>query len=146
LANNDPIAVNDELRFYYGGRLYRHGPYKGPDLGVERSGIGFATIKRDRFVALEASFDGGEIVTKLVKLNGAIHLNAQSNFGEMIVEVSKENGALLARSKPIQRDGLDIPVEWENQLAASPEPVTLRIKLKNARLFAVWSGPPRSGS
>jgi hypothetical protein len=38
LANNDPIAVGDELRFYYGGRLYRHGPYAGPDKGPEQSG------------------------------------------------------------------------------------------------------------
>ena len=29
LANNPPIAVGDELRFYYGGRTYRHAPYKG---------------------------------------------------------------------------------------------------------------------
>ena len=70
LANNPPIAVGDELRIYYGNRIYRHSPYEGKDTGPRAGGIGFATIKRDRFVSLEASFDGGEIVTKPLKLAG----------------------------------------------------------------------------
>ena len=140
LANNDPIVAGDELRFYYSGRLYRHTPYSGPDKGVEKSGIGFATIQRDRFVALEASFDGGEILTKPVKLNGTLHLNAKSDFGEIIVEVLDTSGKLLVRSKPVQRDALDLPVEWSSAFAPPADPVTLRIKLTNARLFALWCG------
>ena len=140
LANNDPIPAGDELRFYYGGRMYRHGPYAGPDTGPERSGIGLATIKRDRFVALEASFDGGEILTKPVKLKGALHLNAQCNFGEIIVELLKDDGVVLVRSKSIQRDSLDIPVPWSGDMETPQNPVALRIKLKNARLFALWCG------
>ncbi len=140
LANNDPIRVGDELRFYYGGRMYRHGPYNGPDAGPERSGIGFASVKRDRFVALEASFDGGEIMTKPLKLSAPLHLNAQSNFGEITIEAINQSGNVVARSKPIERDALDIPVEWTNRAEFSAEPITLRIKLKNARLFALWAG------
>jgi hypothetical protein len=142
LANNGPIMVGDELRFYYGGRMYRHSPYVGPDKGPEKSGIGFASIKRDRFVALEASFDGGEILTKPVTLKGAtLHLNAKSDFGGIIVEVRDANARLLARSAPIQRDGLDIPVKWSAGFDYPDAPVTLRIQLKNARLFALWCGP-----
>jgi len=140
LANNDPIIVGDDLRFYYGGRMYRHGPYSGPDKGPERSGIGFATIKRDRFVGLESSFDGGEVITKPLKLaSPTLHLNAKSDFGEIVVELLNTDGKRLAQSRPIQRDGLDIPVEW-NQTPALPSdaPVRLRLKLKNARLFALW--------
>jgi hypothetical protein len=141
LANNDPIAVGDELRIYYGGRMYRHGPYNGPDKGPEKSGIGFATIKRDRFVALEASFDKGEIVTRPVNLKSSVlHLNAKADFGEIIVEVQNTQGKVLARSKPIQLDGVDVPVEWSHEFAVPNEPVTLRIKLQNARLFALWCG------
>jgi hypothetical protein len=138
LANNDPIPARDELRFYYGGRMYRHGPYAGPDKGPERGGIGFATIRRDRFVALEASFDGGEILTKPVELKGKLHLNAKSDFGQIVVEVVKPDGTAAARSKPIQRDDLRIPVEWESGPTRLAEPVTLRIKLENAKLFALW--------
>lgn len=139
LANNDPIVSGDELRFYYSGRLYRHAPYSGPDKGVEKGGIGFASIQRDRFVALEASFDGGEIVTKPIKLNGSrLHLNAKSDSGEIIVELLDGNGKLLGRSKAIQRDGLDIAVEWSGNVDQPVGPATLRIKLTNARLFALW--------
>jgi len=109
---------------------------------LEKSGIGFASIQRDRFVALEASFDGGEISTKLLKLTSAtLHLNAKSDFGEIIVELLDANGQRLAQSKPIQRDALDIPVEWSGEVAQPAGPVMLRIKLQNARLFALWSGP-----
>jgi hypothetical protein len=140
LANNDPIVVGDDLRFYYGGRMYRHGPYSGPDKGPELGGIGFATIKRDRFVALESSFDGGEVVTKPLKLaSPTLHLNAKADFGEIVVELLNTDSKRLAQSRPIQRDGLDIPVEWkETPALLSDAPVRLRLKLKNARLFALW--------
>jgi hypothetical protein len=141
LANNDPIVMGDELRFYYGGRLFRHAPYAGLDKGIQRSSIGFATIKRDRFVALEASFDGGEIETKPLQLKGAtLHLNAKSDFGEIVVEMFDANGELLGCSKAIQRDSLDIPVKWDGKPEPFKGPVTLRIKLNNARLFALWCG------
>jgi hypothetical protein len=139
LANNDPIVAGDELRFYYGGRMYRHGPYSGPDKGPEKSGIGFATIKRDRFVALESSFDSGEIITKPIKLKGtSLHLNAKSDFGEIVVEARDGDNKRIGKSKPIHRDGLDIPVQWEGGAELLQEPVRLVIKLQNARLFALW--------
>jgi len=140
LANNSPILVGDELRFYYGGRTYRHGPYKGKDTGPNSGGIGFATIKRDRFVSLQASFDEGEILTKPLKLPGSnLHLNAKSDFGEIQVEVLDLAGNSIARSSTIRDDGLDIVVDWKRGgLEDMKNPVVLRFTLKNACLFAVW--------
>ena len=140
IATNPPVEVGDELRFYYGGRTYRHGPYKGPDKGESGGGIGFATIQRDRFVSLGASFDGGEIVTKPLELKGnTLHLNAKSDFGAITVEILDKSGKTIARSKPVQQDALDIPVQWEEAgLANATSPVTLRITLRNALLFAIW--------
>jgi hypothetical protein len=139
LANNDPIAMGDALRFYYSGRLYRHNPYSGPDKGVEKSGIGFATIRRDRFVALEASFDGGEILTKPMNFKGtALHLNAQSEFGAIQVELLDGNDKVVAQSNPIRENGLDITVKWTAPVLPWPNPLKMRIKLTNARLFACW--------
>jgi hypothetical protein len=137
LANNPPIAVGDELRFYYGGRMYRHSPYKGPDAGPKAACIGVATIKRDRFVSLDASFDGGEIVTKPLRFKGSrLHLNAQSDFGEIIVEALDGGGRSIDKSKPIRGDRLDELVEWTsgNFVGAA----ALRIRLKNACLYALW--------
>jgi len=137
LASNPPIAHGDELRFYYGGRTYRHAPYEGKDTGPRAGCIGFATIPRDRFVSLDASFDGGEIFTKPLTLKGKhLHLNANSDFGEINVEALTAAGQSIARSKPIHGDGLDLLVEWEG--AEIKGAVNLRITLKNACLYALW--------
>lgn len=141
LANNDPIAAGDELWFYYSGRTYRHSPYQGPDKGVSGGRIGVATIPRDRFVSVGASFDGGFIVTREMNLAGrTIHLNAKSDYGEIRVEVLTEDDSVMARSRPIQADGLDLPVTWDTgDLDQVDGPIRLRITLKNALLFAVWA-------
>ena len=137
LASNPPIADGDELRFYYAGRTYRHAPYEGKDSGPRAGCIGLATIPRDRFVSLDASFDGGEIITKPITLKGKrLHLNADSDFGEIVIEALDAAGQLVARSKPIHRNSLDTLVEWEaSQVEAAS---ALRITLKNARLYALW--------
>ncbi|HUS71547.1 MAG TPA: hypothetical protein VMY06_00665 [Sedimentisphaerales bacterium] len=140
LANNSPILVGDELRFYYGGRTYRHTPYKGKDTGPKSGGIGFATIKRDRFVSLQASFDGGRILTKPLMLLGSdLHVNAKSEFGEILVEVFDLAGNSIARSRPVRSDSLDVIIDWKRgSLKGLKDPVVLRFTLKNASLFAVW--------
>jgi hypothetical protein len=140
IANNPPIAVGDELRFYYSGRTYRHSPYEGPDRGESGGGIGFATIQRDRFVSLCASFDGGTITTKPLALAGStLHLNVKSDFGTIVVRVNDARGKLVAESRPIRQDRLDIPVEWaEGDLSDATGPVVLEIELANAHLYALW--------
>ena len=141
LANNDPIAVGDELRIYYGGRCYRHDPYTGPDKGPNRAGIGVATVLRDRFAILESSFDGGQIVTRPLRVRGTtLHLNATAGFGEIRVELLDPAGNVLAKSRPLREDGLDLPVAWEEDVTAKlTSPLAVRLTLKNARLFAMWA-------
>jgi hypothetical protein len=145
MANNPPIAEGNDLRFYFDGRPYRHEPYDGRDSGPMTGALGFATVKRDRFVALEASFDGGTFETPPLTLkNGALHVNAKSDAGEIRVEALDASGKVVARARPIRADGVDIPVRWET--GAPPEsgaPVRLRFSLKNARLFALWSPDKR---
>lgn len=138
LASNPPIAEGNELRFYYGGRTYRHAPYDGKDTGPRAGSIGLATIPRDRFVSLDASFDGGEIVTRSLSLKGKrLHMNANSAFGEIGVEALDSNGHSIARSKPLRADSFDTVIEWEQGEVTSP--VVLRITLTNACLCALWS-------
>ena len=140
VANNGPIFDGEMLRFYYGGRTYRHGPYNGPDKGRPGGAIGFATARPDRFVSLEASFAGGRITTRpLLLTGGRLHLNAKSDFGRIVVEVLDAKGHAIARSVPVSADGLDVPVQWEEGNMAGVEgPVVLRISLSNALLFALW--------
>jgi hypothetical protein len=141
-----PIDMGDELWFYYSGRVYRHSPYRGSDngppssRGLPRSHIGLAIVKKDRFVSLGASFDKGHITTKPVRLAGnTLHLNAKSDHGEIQVELLDAAGDVIATSKPVRGDGLDMPVEWDAGDATGVEgPVSLRITLSNALLFAIW--------
>lgn len=141
VANNPPIAVGDDLRFYYGGRTYRHSPYNGPDKGESGGAIGFATVKKDRFASVGASFDGGRLTTVPLTLDGAtVHLNAVSDYGEILVEALDGEGNAVATSEPVRADALDIAVAWKDG-AAPPAgaPVRLRLTLKNALLYALWS-------
>ncbi len=140
LATNPPLIAGDWLRFYYGGRTARHSPYSGADSGEGFAGIGLAAIQRDRFVSLGASFDGGQIVTKPLRLGARrLHLNAKCDFGQIVVEVLGADGEPVARSKPVRADGLNLPVQWETgSLDGIDKPVTLRITLRNALLFSLW--------
>lgn len=141
LACNPPILEGDSLRIYYGGRQGRHPPYQGPDRGRQMSCIGLATVRADRFVSLGASFDGGQVITKPLRLKGkTLHLNAKCDFGEILVEVLDASGKVCARSKALAADALDLPVVWqEGGLPDGPEPVTLRVTLRNAIWFSFWS-------
>ena len=140
-ATNPPIEVGDELRFYYSGRISRHRPYEGPDGGAPGAGIGFASIKRDRFVSLGASFEVGTILTKPLEPQGrTLHLNAESRFGRIIVEALDASGKVLTSSGPIAPNGLDTLVPWTSGgLAPSSGPIQLRFTLENALLFAIWA-------
>ena len=87
--------------------------------------------------SLDASFDGGEIVTKPIKpLGQRLHLNAKSDFGEIVVDALDATGNSIARSKPIHSDSLDTLVEWASGDLKGA--AALRFVLKNACLFAVW--------
>lgn len=68
-----------------------------------------------------------------------MHLNAKSDFGQVLVEVLDGEGRVIAKSKPIRADGLDLPVAWqEGGIEDVDAPVALRITLRNALLFALW--------
>ena len=140
------VQVGDELWFYYSGRTYRHGEYKGRDNGPGSSQggirIGLATIRLDGFCSMQASFDGGQIVTvPLILPKGDLFLNAKANWGEIVVEVLDSNGNVIdgMKSELIQSDRIRLPVKWPQgktfaELAGTK--VKLRFTLKNALLFS----------
>lgn len=145
---SSPVMVDDEIRIYYGGRTWRHPacgkPYEGADTGPRLSGIGMATVKRDRFVHLAASFDGGYAETPpLILPEGRLQVNTQSRFGTLRVIVYDEEGRLIpgGESKPLSEDSLDAVVEWDSanlmELAKGGS-VRFRFELKNAKLYSFW--------
>ncbi|MCB9768901.1 MAG: hypothetical protein H6752_11965 [Candidatus Omnitrophica bacterium] len=143
-ANNPPIEVGDELRFYYGGRSYRHSPYDGPDNGEKFGAVGFGSILRDRFVALEASYVGGTLTTRPLVLDSIdLTLNAESKFGEIRVMLLNDQGETLAESEPICSDGLKIPIQWkENPDSRIIESgIRVQFKIRNAKLYSFRQHP-----
>lgn len=140
VANNPPVAVGDELRFYYSDRRYRHSPYDGTDSGPTTGAIGFGSVKRDRFVALEGDYSGGVLTTKPIRFTGTeLRLNVRADWGRVLIEALDESGETVGVSKPIAVDRLDTTVLWDKK----PEPgngvLQLRITLENAQLYAIWS-------
>ena len=145
---SSPVMVDDEIRIYYGGRTWRHPVcgklYEGADTGPVWSGIGMATLKRDRFVHLAASFDGGYAETPdLVIPDGRLHVNTQSRFGTLRVIVCDGEGRPFpgGESKPLSEDSLDAVVEWDTASLmdlAKGRSLRFRFELKNAKLYSFW--------
>lgn len=140
-----PVLVDDELRFYYTGRSFRHKPYDGPDSGPARSAIGFAGIPRDRFVYAGASYDAGVVTTKPLMISGTrLHLNADCAHGVITVRILSPEGApeVILESDPVSIDSLDVTVDWPDDGLARLDrdhPVRVQFELKNAKLYSFWA-------
>jgi len=135
-----PVEVDDELWFYYSGRSYRHSPYNGKDSGPKTGAIGLAKIKRGRFLALEASFDGGRVTTKPLLFTGTnLFINGNVDYGSIEVSLLDESGKPISRfqSSVSSENGIDIPVRFGGKDLAdlAGRPIKIQFKLSNARLF-----------
>lgn len=144
-ASTRSVQVGDELWIYYSGRPYRHGEYKRTglkDTGPWEARIGLATIRLDGWCSLQASFDGGQIVTKPVVLpRGELFVNAKSGWGEILVEVIDSKGNVVEgmKSEPVIGDGVCFPVRWPQGRSLdriAGKQVQLRFTLKNALLYS----------
>jgi len=147
LANNPPLRVGDELRFYYAGRNYLHSGFlKSPDNGGDcdirfRAAVGLGTIKLDRFAAMQASFEAGTLRTKPLIFEGRrLHLNAAVEFGTLEVRVLDADGEPLEGMQAIVtgQDAVDIPVALAGLEALRGRPVRLEFVLRNGRLYSFW--------
>jgi len=136
-----PLVHGDELRFYYGGRTSRHRPNTLKD-AKPGGAIGLATIKQDRFVAVEASFDGGTLTTKLLEFDGSeLFINCNAAFGELRITI------LDAAGKPIPDyqatvegvDSVGHPVAFDRSLKdLGNRPLQSEFSLYNAQLYSFF--------
>ncbi|MFZ1756985.1 MAG: hypothetical protein WAU10_24760 [Caldilineaceae bacterium] len=143
LTNGTPVVLADELRFYYGG--YSAGA-TGGDHFLLTTGVGLATLPRDRFVALCPQQQTGQVTLKAIDSSpyGALTLNANAQEGSIWVELLNNEGRRIpgfdrAQALPITGDRLEHTVAWQTRtLAELPaQQVMLRIYIENAELFAV---------
>tara|TARA_A100001037_G_C15138293_1_gene632279 strand:- start:982 stop:2505 length:1524 start_codon:yes stop_codon:yes gene_type:complete len=137
------FVADDEVRFYYCGSS-RQEPF---------AGMGMANWRRDGFVSLRAAGAEGELLTRAFVVDGPeLHLNIDAAEGEATVQLCDVQGQpVLTRhwdepqatipSEPIHGDHMDVVVRWpaggiENWIG---KPLSLRIRLRNADLYSLWT-------
>jgi hypothetical protein len=143
IVNPTPVLLEDEFRFYYGG--YSEGATGGDDYSMI-SGIGMASMPRDRFAGLRPVDGTAQVTLKPLRLNagGRLELNADARNGEIRVELLDQDsrrirGFTAADATPITGDGLRHAVAWPT----GPVPAgnfLLRLHLRNAEAFALTAG------
>ena len=154
-TNATPVVLEDEIRFYYGA--YSGGATSVTERG-HLSGVGMATIPRDRFAGIRpvAKSDQvtvteplehlGQVTMKPIDLTGvkAITLNADASEGEIRVEVLNASGRRLRGysaevANPISGDGLRHPVAWKDLSPGDLEDgvYVLRLHLCRAAVFSI---------
>jgi hypothetical protein len=157
-TNSTPIILDDEIRFYYGAANMVPLMKGVKSLPGELSGVGLATIPRDRFAGIKPVESSeqttlkkplkniGQITLKPLDLKGvnAITLNADASNGAVRVEVLNEDGYRMRGftkddAKPITGDNLRHAVEWKGKkLGDLPAGnYMLRVHLDNATLYAI---------
>jgi hypothetical protein len=147
-TGSDPLVVGDEIWIYYSGRNIIH-PTRWKldddsttlrDLPPYRGGIGLATLKRDRFVAMEASLRPGTLRTKsFIHQGRQLHVNAAVKFGALTVSLLNADGSVQQKVTVQGQDAVDIPMPELTGLAArSGQPTRLEFNLTNGRLFSFW--------
>ena len=150
-----PIQVGDELWVYYAGENRDHDGLVDPAADGHLSGIGRARARLDGFVAAEAGFAGGELVTRPLRFEGRrLELNADAGGGGWVrVELQDENGRPLegfsaGDSIPTSGNSVRLTAAWGDAdgertdlsgLAGTP--VKVRFLMRDCRLYAYQFRP-----
>lgn len=144
----DPVVVGDELRFYYTGRNQLHStrwrfeddPKLLPARSSFRGSLGLASIKRDRFVAMEGNYRPGILRTKpFIHDGGTLHVNAAVTFGALTVSLLDDKGVSQQKITLTGRDEVDLALPELTKIAGRKgQPMRLEFAVQNGRLFSFW--------
>ncbi len=144
LGPSSPVIRDDELWFYYTGVKFRWPPQKWD---LDHAAICLATLRRDGFVSLDATAEGGSVTTEPFHWQGErLFLNAVADEGAITVALLDADNRPLPGFGPddaiaLRDDGVRQPVAWRarNRLPEPADgPIRLRINLTNARLYSYW--------
>ena len=141
-VTNTPVHAGDKTWIYYTALTTTHGAPVPP----KRIAIGRAEWRLHGFASLDAEGEG-EIQTKLLRFSQArLMINADAARGDVRVELRDGGGKVLsgysfADSEPLARDQTRQVARWKSG-ATIPvsQSLVVVLKLKNARLFSLWSG------
>jgi hypothetical protein len=152
LTGASPVRFGDRLFIYYRGTSRRHAkvpreydPSIYADQDPRTMSIGLATLRLDGFASMEASYDGGTLITRPYVMAGdSLSLNLKSDYGRVLVELldldnKPVRGFTDEDCVPIQADGVDVRAKWKNCESLGElenHPVKIKFSLFNARLYS----------
>jgi len=141
------FVKDDRVYIYYSATNTRHG---SGDWGSP--GIGLATLRADRFVALRQQIAdvAGVVETPLLKAAGnELLVNADVDGRCLLVELLNDGGRVIAGfdrdcCRLVAQDDLRYRVQWESRgkwhslgAAVGRQPFALRFIINNGALFAI---------
>lgn len=138
-----PIFLKDEFRFYYGG--YSDGATSTSETKL-LSGIGLATMQRDRFAGIEPLDTVGQVTMKVLNLRGVAKclVNADASNGSVRLEIlgadeRRIHGFTSDDALPIRGNDLSHVARWKARtLTDLPGgDYIIRIHLEKATVFAI---------
>jgi hypothetical protein len=142
------VVVGDELRFYYAGRNQLHSsrwkfadePKLLPAMASPRGAFGFASIQRDRFVAMEASYQPGILRTRpFIHDGGVLHVNAAVKFGAITISLLNDDRSPLQKITVQGRDEIRLAIPELTKLSARKgQPIRLEFAVQNGRFYSFW--------
>ncbi|MBS3762429.1 MAG: hypothetical protein KGZ25_03890 [Planctomycetes bacterium] len=142
----DPIAVGEQLWFYYAGRNWDHHGRLDPVADRRLSGIGRAVLRKDGFASVDAGHATGDFTTPPLEFSGAqLVINAEIGGGGFVrVEIQDESGQPLEDygaddTLPTTGNSTQLTVCWRegpdiSQLAG--QKVRVRFLLRDCRLYS----------
>jgi len=147
-AASAPVLLDDEIRFYYAATRTEHGQrvWKGKQ---PRCGIGFASMKPDRFVGVHADGEGLILTRPFWTETPEFFLNAAvRRGGDVRVEVTDLEarpipGFEMRNCVPLTGDGLRLRVAWRGEPDRSPlvfRDIRLRVRARDATLYSLATG------
>jgi hypothetical protein len=143
---SSPIFLDNEIRYYYMGTNMYHKEHW--ELEPQLAGLGLATLKPDRFVALRAGNETADLstyslnlpsnkifVNAITKPNGWIRLEILEADGKTVVDFSEED------CTPITGDSIAHKVLWKGSdtgAKIADRRVRIRLRAQNADLFSIF--------
>lgn len=147
------LIVGDSLYFYYGA-WSGYSPKNISDMYAGGS-TGLAKLRRDGFASMNASGQGGYLITRKITFIGKnLFVNIENPEGELQVEIldenykiirgfSKENCIPVSANKTLQE------IRWKNVKDLTSlinKKVRIRFYLVNGKLYSFWISPDKSGA
>jgi hypothetical protein len=138
--SNAPVAVGDELWFYYGMSIHCH--------AIDYVQLpGLAKLRRDGFASVSAGPDAGWVLTEPFECpGGALFVNADAAGGELSVAVVEADGYhdpyyARVRCAALDADGCAQQVTWYERAGLDElkgEVIRLKFYLRQTDLFSFW--------